>query len=84
MKSSTYASVVTMVFLKHKDHVSKSIESVIRTTDLYCKRLKLNNDLSHMTKYRITNDLLNSNILKKVETTKNIKLCLSDDIKKMF
>ena len=84
MKSSTYASIVTIVFLKHKDHVSKSIESVIRTTDMYCKKLNIDNDLSHMTKYRIANELLRSNILNKTETSKNIKLSLSNDIKEMF
>ena len=81
MKSSTYASVVTMVFLKHKNHVSKSIESVIRTTDMYCKKLDLDNNLSHMTKYRITSDLLKSNILNKRGTSKNVKLSLSESVK---
>ena len=83
-KSSTYASMVTIVFLKHKNHVSKSIESVIRTTDLYCEKLGIDNDLSHMTKYRIANDLIKSNILAKVETQKNIKLSLSNNIKDIF
>ena len=84
MKSSTYASIITIVFLKHKNHVSKSIESVIRTTDMYCKKLNLDNDLSQMTKYRITNELLKSNILSKVGTSKNVKLSLSSNIKGIF
>lgn len=37
-----------------------------------------------MTKYRITNELLKSNILSKVETSKNVKLSLSSDIKGLF
>ena len=83
-KSSAYASILTIVFLKHKNHISKSIESVIRTTDLYCEKLGMDNDLSHMTKYRIANDLLKSNILTKVETPKNVKLGLSHNIKDML
>ena len=52
MKSSTYSSLVTIVFLQHKNDISKSIESVIRTTDHLCKKLNFRNDLSHMTKYK--------------------------------
>lgn len=48
MKSSTYSSLVTIIFLKHKKQISKSIESVIRTTDKLCEKLELNNDLNHM------------------------------------
>jgi hypothetical protein len=72
------------VFLKHKDKLSKSIQSVIRTADVYCKKLNLDNNLSHMTKYRIVNDLLKSNILSKIETSKNIKLSLSEKVKKVM
>ena len=81
MKSSTYSSIVTIIFLKHKKQISKSIASVIRSTDLLCTKLGLENDLSHMTKYRITNELLKSNILSKKGTSKNIKLSLSESIK---
>lgn len=84
MKSSTYASIVTIVFLKHRNHMSKSIKGVIRTADAYCKKLNLENDLSNMTKYRITNELLSSDILSKVETPKNVKLSLSDNIKRIL
>ncbi len=61
--------------------MSKSIKSVIRTADMYCKKLDLENDLSNMTKYRVTNELLKSNIISKVETSKNVKLSLSESIK---
>jgi len=81
MKSSTYASLVTVVFLKYKNQTSKSIENVIKTTDDLCNQLGLDNDLSRMTKYRITNELLKSNILSKKGTSKNIKLSLSESIK---
>ena len=37
-----------------------------------------------MTKYRIVNDLLKSNILIKVKTSKNIKLSLSEKVKKVM
>jgi hypothetical protein len=53
MKSSTYGSLVTIVFLTHKDAMSKSIKSAIRVTDALCKQLGIINNLSHMTKYRI-------------------------------
>jgi hypothetical protein len=80
VKSSTYASLVTIVFINHKDKVSKSIESVIRTTDRLAKEIGLKNDLSHMTKYRIISQLINSNILENSKTKKNIKLSLSKRI----
>ena len=80
MKSSTYASIVTIIFLKHKNQISKSIDSAIRTTDKLCKDLKLKNDLSHMTKYRIISDLLQSGILTTRKTKRNKKLRLSKKI----
>ena len=80
MKSSTYASLATIVFLKHKDKISRSIESVIRTTDKLCDQLGFQNDLSHMTKYRIITDLLQSNILASRETGKNKELRLTKEI----
>jgi len=80
MKSSTYASLVTMVFLQHKNDISKSIESVIRSADLLGKQLELHNDLSHMTKYRVVSDLLQSFILTAQKTNKNKKLRLSQKI----
>lgn len=80
MKSSTYASVLTIVFLIHKDKISKSIESAIRTTDEFCERLGFQNNLSHMTKYRIISDLLQSNIITSQHTTKNKKLRLTKTI----
>jgi len=84
MKSSTYASIVTIVFLLHKDKVSKSIQSVIRTADALCKELKLHNNLSHMTKYRIISDLLQSKILTSYKTSKTKKLRLSQYISDLF
>lgn len=84
VRSSTYASVVTIVFLQHKNDISRSIESVIRTTDQVCERLKLHNDLSHMTKYRIISDLLQSSILNARKTKKNKKLRLSQAVNNLF
>ena len=84
MKSSTYSSLVTIVFLKHKKQVSKSIESVIRATDKLCTKLGLANDLSHMTKYRVISDLLQSNILAHLRTNKNKKLRLSKKVINFF
>ena len=80
MKSSTYASLATIVFLKHKDKISKSIASVIRTTDKLCNQLGFQNDLSHMTKYRIIKDLLQSKILAARETSKNKELRITKEI----
>jgi len=55
VKSSTYASLVTIVFINinHRNKVSKSVESVIRTTNKLAKGIGLKNDLLHMAKYRI-------------------------------
>ena len=80
MKSSTYASVLTIVFLIHKDKISKSIESAIRTTDEFCEQLGFRNNLSHMTKYRIVSDLLQSNVITSQHTKKNRKLRLTKTI----
>jgi hypothetical protein len=80
MKPSTYASLVTIVFLTHRDSISKSIESVIRSTDQLCKKLGYENELSHMTKYRVIADLLQSHILTSQKTKKNIKLKFSQKI----
>ena len=80
MKSSTYSSLVTIVFLQHKNDISKSIESVIRSADSLGKQLGLQNDLSHMTKYRVVSDLLQSFILTAQKTNKNKKLRLSQKI----
>ena len=84
MKSSTYASVTTIVFLQHKNDISKSIESVIRTTDQLCDQFDLSNDLSHMTKYRIISDLLQSSILASQKTNKTKKLRLSQKIVNLY
>ncbi|MCX6664553.1 MAG: hypothetical protein NT038_00610 [Euryarchaeota archaeon] len=84
MKSSTYASLVTMVFLQHKNDISKSIESVIRSADTLGKQLGLQNDLSHMTKYRVVSDLLQSFILTAQKTNKNKKLRLSQKIVHLY
>ena len=80
MKSSTYASIATIVFVKYKNHISKNLESVIRATDRVAKKLGLDNDLSHMTKYRIVRDLLDSRILVTRKTNKYRKLKLSKTV----
>lgn len=42
--------------------------------------MNLKNDLSHMTKYRVIIDLMDSGILDDVQTQRNIKLRLSKDL----
>jgi hypothetical protein len=84
MKSSTYASVVTIVFLTHRDSVSKSIESAIRVTDKLCDQLELLNNLSHMTKYRIISNLIQSKILVTIQTKKQKKLRLAQKISELL
>jgi hypothetical protein len=84
MKPSTYASVVTLVFLTHPDSMCKSIESAIRVTDSLCTELKLENTLSHMTKYRIISDLIESKILVSINTAKKKKLRLAKKIITLF
>ncbi len=80
MKPPTYASLVTLVFLAHPDEICKSIESAIRVTDALCKEFGLVNDLSHMTKYRVIADLIDSKILVSISTAKRKKLRLSKKI----
>ncbi len=84
MKSSTYGSVVTLVFLTQKDAMTKSIESAIRATDALCKQLGIANDLSHMTKYRIVSDLIKSKILVSISTSKKKKVRLAGKIVSLF
>ena len=84
IKSSTYAGLVTIVFLQHRAQISKSIESVIRTTDAFAIRLGIENNLSHMTKYRIIRELLESRILVTRKTNKNRKLKLAQPISDLF
>jgi hypothetical protein len=80
VKPSTYASLVTIVFLTHQDSICKSIESAIRATDSLCKEFGLVNNLSHMTKYRILSDLIQSKILVSIDTAKRKKLRLAKRI----
>ncbi|MEM0466907.1 MAG: hypothetical protein QXL17_03075 [Candidatus Thermoplasmatota archaeon] len=80
MKSSTYASLVTILFIKHSKNVSRSIESVIRMTDQLCKKMGVENTLSHMTKYRIVSELISNHILSVRRTKKNAKVFLSKKI----
>ncbi len=82
MKSTTYASLVTIIFVIHQDHIATSIDGALREVDAFCKELGLNCDLSHMTKYRIISDMLNNNILITRKTKKNKKLRLSKAIRK--
>jgi hypothetical protein len=83
MKSSTYASLVTIVFLTHRNAISKSIESAIRSTDTLCAKLGNENDLSHMTKYRIISDLIRSKVLVTIQTKKQKKLRLAQKISEL-
>lgn len=84
MKPSTYGSLVTLVFLTHQDDICKSIESAIRVTDSLCKQFGLVNDLSHMTKYRIISDMIESKVLVSIDTSKRKKLRLSKKVTDMF
>jgi hypothetical protein len=84
MKPSTYGSLVTIIFLTHQDAVCKSIESAIRVTDLLCHQIGIRNDLSHMTKYRIIADLIDSGILVSINTNKQRKLRLAKKITDLF
>jgi len=77
MKPSAYASMVTIVFLLHKHARSKSIASVIRSTDQLCGLLGFDATVSRMTKYRIVAELLHQNILCATSTAKNKKISLS-------
>jgi hypothetical protein len=80
MKPSTYASLVTIVFLLHKNAKSKSIASVIRSTDQLSALLGYENTVSRMSKYRIISELLSHDILNAQETSKNKKIFLSPSI----
>jgi hypothetical protein len=80
LKSSTYASLVTIVFVTHRNAVSKSIESAIRATDALCRQLAIENDLSHMTKYRVVTELVQSKMLVAIHTKKQKKLRLAQKI----
>ena len=80
MKPSTYASLVTIVFLLHKNAKSKSIASVIRSTDQLCGVLGYEQTVSRMSKYRIVSELLSHDILCAEETSKNKKIFLSPSI----
>lgn len=81
MKSTTYASLVTIIFVIHKDHIATSIDGALREVDQLCKELGLQCDLSHMTKYRIISDMLKHNLLITRKTKKNKKLRLSKAIR---
>jgi hypothetical protein len=80
MKSSTYSSLVSIVFIIHSDEISTSINGAIRSIDKLCKKLGIECNLSHMTKYRIILELLESKILVSRKTNKNKKLRLSKTI----
>jgi enamine deaminase RidA (YjgF/YER057c/UK114 family) len=84
MKSTTYASLVTIVFVIHRNHIATSIDGALREIDALCEELGLNCDLSHMTKYRIVSDMLKHKILVTRKTKKNKKLRLSKQIRDMI
>ena len=81
MKSTTYASLVTIVFVIHKNHIATSIDGALREVDALCKELGLKCDLSHMTKYRIISNMLEQGILSTRRSKKNKKLRLSKPIR---
>ena len=84
LKPSTYASLVTIVFLLHKESQSKSIAGVIRSTDQLCDVLGYRNTISRMTKYRIISELIQAEILVSFSTAKYKKLQLSSKIVSFF
>jgi hypothetical protein len=84
MKSTTYASLVTIIFVIHKNHIATSIDGALREVDNLCKQLGLKCDLSHMTKYRIISHMLEQGILSTRKTNKNKKLQLSKPIKDLL
>jgi len=84
MKSTTYASLVTIVFVVHKDHIATSIDGALREVDTLCDELGLDCDLSHMTKYRIISDMLQHKVLVTRKSKKNKKLRLSKQIRDML
>ena len=81
MKSTTYASLVTIVFVIHKDQIATSIDGALREVDNLADELGLQCNLSHMTKYRIISDMLQNNILVTRKSNKNKKLLLSKKVK---
>ena len=84
MKSTTYASLVTIVFVVHRNHIATSIDGALREVDTLCEELGLSCDLSHMTKYRIVADMLKHKVLVTRKTNKNKKLRLSKQIRDMI
>jgi len=80
LKSSTYGSIATIAFVKNRKKVCKSVEGAIKVTDKYCEKLNLDNNLSHMTKYRVIDDLIGSNIITDKKGFKERKLKLSSKI----
>jgi len=84
VKSSTYASLVTILFVTHRNAISKSIESAIRATDTLCMKLGIENDLSHMTKHRVVKELVQSKVLVSIPTKKQKKLHLAQRVSDLF
>jgi enamine deaminase RidA (YjgF/YER057c/UK114 family) len=84
MKSTTYASLVTIVFVVHRNHIATSIDGALREVDALCEELGLTCDLSHMTKYRIVSDMLKHKLLVTRKTNKNKKLRLSKQIRDLI
>jgi hypothetical protein len=84
MKSTTYASLATIIFVIHKNHIATSIEGALKEVDELCKELGLKCDLSHMTKYRIISNMLKNKILITRKSKKNKKLRLSKSIRNLL
>lgn len=84
MKSTTYASLVTIVFAIHRNHIATSIDGALREVDALCNELGLTCDLSHMTKYRIISDMLKHKLLITRKTKRNKKLRLSKQLRDLL
>jgi hypothetical protein len=72
------------VFIINKEKISTSIDGAIRTVDRLCNELGLDCNLSHMTKYRIISNLIESKIMVTRKTKKNRKLRFSKKILDLF
>jgi len=76
--------LVSIVFVINKDKISTSIDGAIRAVDKLCDELGLENNISHMTKYRIISNMLKSKVLVSRKTKKNRKVRLSKKIIDLF
>jgi len=83
MKSSTYAFLIFVTFLRNLDKkYAKSITQVINITDKIAKTMGYKVDLPFQTKYHIVKTLLKDGILVKRVKGKEVQIGLSSKVKK--